>query len=146
MRERPILRLIAAVVLATSPWFAATAALADLARTAGVDATALAGLATATQIGFVAGGLALAFSGLADRSDPRHLFALGAVAAAALNLALLGVPADGALAWLSRAGLGAALAGVYPVALKLAVTWQRERSARLAGVLVGALTLGSATP
>ena len=41
---------------------------------------------------------------------------------------------------------GACLAGVYPPAMRLVVTWTTRRRGYWVGVLIGALTLGSATP
>ena len=67
--------------------------------------------------------------------------ALGAVA----NLALLAEPgAGGAIA--ARIVTGLALAGVYPPALKLMATWFRRGRGLALGLLIGALTLGSALP
>ena len=45
-----------------------------------------------------------------------------------------------------RFATGLCLAGVYPPALKLMATWFRERRGTALGVLVGALTVGSAAP
>jgi MFS family permease len=57
------------------------------------------------------------------------------------------VIADGpALAIPLRALTGFFLAGVYPPALKLMATWFREGRGTALGILVGALTLGSAAP
>ncbi len=41
---------------------------------------------------------------------------------------------------------GMAMAGVYPVGMKLASTWARGDMGLMVGILVGALTLGSASP
>ena len=41
---------------------------------------------------------------------------------------------------------GVALAGVYPVGMKLAATWAKGDMGLMVGILVGALTLGSALP
>jgi len=41
---------------------------------------------------------------------------------------------------------GIAMAGVYPVGMKLASTWAKGDMGLMVGILVGALTLGSATP
>jgi MFS family permease len=138
--------LIAAEVLALSVWFSASAVLAGLAAQAGLPQAALAPLATATQLGFVAGALTLAVSGLPDRADPRRVFAASAWLAAGANAALLLVPPDSAAALVSRALVGAALAGVYPVGMKIAVGWSLARRGLIVGALVGALTLGSASP
>jgi MFS family permease len=143
---RSVTLLVIAVVLALSLWFSAAAVLPGLAAAHGLTLAALAGLTTATQIGFVAGALALAATGLPDRRDPRAVFAAAAVLAAAANAVLLVVRPDGAAALVSRALVGAGLAGVYPVGLKIAVGWSEARRGLITGLLVGALTLGSALP
>ena len=38
------------------------------------------------------------------------------------------------------------MAGVYPVGMKLASTWAKGDMGLMVGILVGALTLGSASP
>jgi MFS family permease len=51
-----------------------------------------------------------------------------------------------AMAILLRVLTGAFLAGVYPPGMKLVATWFRERRGFGLGVIVGALTLGKASP
>lgn len=143
---RSLTLLVVAEVFGLSLWFSAAAVLPGLAAEAGVGLAALAGLTTATQIGFVTGALLLAATGLPDRVDPRRVFALSCLAAAAANAALLVLPPQGIAAHLSRALVGAALAGVYPVGLKIAVGWSVARRGLITGLLVGALTLGTALP
>jgi MFS family permease len=143
---RSLTLLVASQVLALSLWFSAAAVLPGLAAAHGMTLAALAGLTTATQAGFVAGALALAASGLSDRRDPRCVFALAAVVAAAANAALLVLYPEGVAALASRALVGAALAGVYPVGLKIAVGWSERRRGLITGLLVGALTMGTALP
>lgn len=144
--RRAVLRLVLAQVGALSLWFSAAAVLPALAEAHGLPVSDLAGLSTATQIGFVVGALALAATGAADRFDPRRLFAICSGLAAIANLMLLIVPPDDGLAWVSRAFVGAMLAGVYPVGLKIAVAWSQVRRGLVTSLLVGALTLGSSSP
>ncbi|MFQ5567907.1 MAG: MFS transporter, partial [Paracoccaceae bacterium] len=106
----------------------------------------LAWLSTAVQIGFGAGAVVYAMLGLADRYDPRRVFMLSTLVAAGANLALLAVPIGGWQAVALRALTGAAIAGVYPVGMKIATGWGRDDRALLIGLLVGALTIGSASP
>jgi MFS family permease len=49
-------------------------------------------------------------------------------------------------AWAWRFATGVALAGVYPLGMKLVVSWAPERSGEALGWLVGMLTLGTALP
>ncbi|MGH7550709.1 MAG: MFS transporter [Gemmatimonadota bacterium] len=137
--------LAVAELLAMTTWFSATAALPQLAGRWSLSATGEAWLTIAVQIGFVAGALVSASLTLADILPPRRLVLFGAIGAAAANVLLLG--ADGwAPAVLLRLATGFFLAGVYPPALKSMSTWFRHGRGVALGVLVGALTLGSATP
>jgi len=80
--------------------------------------------------------------GLADRFDPRRVFAACAVGTAAANAGLLVVPIDSSAAVLLRFLSGALMAGVYPVAMKIAVGWGVRDRGILVGIVVGALTFG----
>jgi len=103
-------------------------------------------LASSVPAGFVIGALAIALSGLADRFDPRKIFALCAFLAAIANALLVILPPDGATSVLLRFFTGLCLAGVYPVGMKIAVGWGSADRGWLVGLLVGGLTLGSAAP
>jgi hypothetical protein len=138
--------LIATQVAVLSLWFSAAAVLPEMAREAGLTSARLAWLSTSVQLGFGSGALVYALFGFADRFDPRRVFLVSALVAAAANLALLAVPIGGWQAVALRALTGAAMAGVYPVGMKIATGWGKTDRALLIGLLVGALTIGSASP
>jgi MFS family permease len=138
--------LILTQIAVLSLWFSSAAVLPEMWREAGLSAARLAGLSTAVQVGFGCGALVYAMLGLADRYDPRRVFMASTLVAAAGNLALLAVPIGGAEAILLRALTGAMMAGVYPVGMKIATGWGKADRALLVGTLVGALTIGSASP
>jgi MFS family permease len=138
--------LALAEIAGMSLWFASAAILPDMVRESGMSTVRQAMLSSGVQLGFVAGALAVAASGLADRFDPRRVFATTAVLAALCNLALLGAPIGGIVAILLRVVTGMLLAGVYPVGMKIAVGWGTRDRGLLVGLLVGALTIGSALP
>jgi len=137
-----------AQVLALSLWFAGTAAGPGMAREAPMlDAGFQALLTSSVQAGFVCGTLVSAALALADRIDPRRLFALAALLGALANAAILALPIGAPSAVVARFVTGAALAGVYPVGMKLAAGWaDRDDTGLIVGLLVGGLTLGSASP
>ncbi|UOM37314.1 MFS transporter [Acuticoccus sp. I52.16.1] len=138
--------LILCQVLAVTLWFSASSAAATLIE-AGAITRREAGLLTgAVQLGFVAGTLVSAWYGLADRIDPRRLFAAAAATGALANLLILWSGFDGAATLLLRFVTGAALAGIYPVGMKLAAGWAQRGVGLLIGTLVGAVTVGSALP
>ena len=103
-------------------------------------------LTVAVQLGFVVGALLLAATGAADVISGRRLFLAGALLAAAANLGFAYVATALPAALLFRFLTGFALAGVYPVGMKIVTGWFRLERGFAIGVLVGALTLGSALP
>lgn len=113
--------IVAAELLATSLWFSANAAFDDLARAWTLAAGDLGLLTMAVQLGFVAGTLVFSLSGLADRFPASRVFTASALVGAASNAALAfgatGLEAAAALRFLT----GFAIAGIYPVGMKLVV-------------------------
>ena len=138
--------LILSQIAVLSVWFSSAAVLGEMAREADLAPADLASLSTAVQFGFGGGAIVFGLLGLADRFDPRVVFAVSAAGAALANLGLLVAPIGGVEAVALRALTGAMLAGVYPVGMKIAVGWTVKNRALLVGALVGALTLGSASP
>ena len=143
---RSIALLILAEMVTMSLWFTSAAVLPDMIREGAIGPMRQALLSTGVQGGFVVGALVVAISGIADRFDPRRVFALSALAAALANAVLLIAPLGGAMAIAARFATGALLAGVYPVGMKIAVGWGTKDRGLLIGLLVGALTLGSSMP
>jgi len=133
-------------VLALSVWFAGAAALPALMAGTEIGPMRQAALTSSVQLGFVIGAVVSALTGLADRIPPQRLFALGSIIAALANTAALQMEPGGWSMITSRALAGAALALVYPVGMKLAASWARGDAGFLVGLLVGALTFGSALP
>ena len=137
--------LATAMVLAMTTWFSATAVLPQLKDLWDLNATQGSWLTISVQLGFVVGALASAALNLADIIPPRRLILFGSIGAAAANLGLLAA-GDVAPAIVLRFLTGACLAAVYPPALKAMSTWFRQGRGTALGVMVGALTLGSALP
>ena len=133
-------------VAALGLWFSASAVVPVLVAEYRLSGFAQAALTSGVQAGFVAGCLASAYFGLPDRVDPRRLFAGCALLGAAANAVLLAVDPASAAPPMLRFVTGVALAGVYPVGMKLASTWAKGDMGLMVGILVGALTLGSAVP
>ncbi|HLZ45987.1 MAG TPA: MFS transporter [Gemmatimonadales bacterium] len=146
MTSRRVLAVLAiAELLAMAPWFSASAVAPTLSRVWQLSPVTTAWLTISVQLGFVAGALVSAILTLADRLSARRLVAGSAALAA---LATLGVAAArGITAGIAcRLLTGAALAGVYPPGMKIAAGWFKEGRGLAIGILVGALTLGSASP
>jgi MFS family permease len=127
-------------------WFSASAVVPSLIVQYALSKDMQAALTSAVQAGFVVGCLLSAFFGLADRLDPRRFIAAAALLGAVANALLLAIDPTTLAAPALRFVTGVAMAGVYPVGMKLASTWARGDMGLMVGILVGALTFGSATP
>ncbi len=133
-------------LLALSLWFSATAVLPQLRVEFHLGAVQSSLFTSSVVMGFILGTLASAFLGLADRLDPRRFFALCALVAGGANILILAVPIDGIAVIFLRLLTGICMAGIYPIGMKMVATWARGDTGFLVGLLVGALTLGSALP
>lgn len=145
-KRRNMALLAATIVLVLSVWFAGTVAVPSLIAERLVTPGRAAWLTAYVQLGFVVGTLVSAVLSLADRLDARRLFLGCAVLAAAATLAQTLVEPAGGAALALRFVAGAAMAGVYPVGMKLAASWAKGDLGLLIGIVVGAVTLGSALP
>ena len=146
MRLPVVPTIVIAELFGGSLWFAANAAADDLVRVWGIGTADIGRLTNAVQLGFIVGTLGFALTGLADRFAASRIFAVCAVLGALANaaFALLANGMDSALAL--RFAVGLSLAGVYPLGMKLVVSWVPERAGDALAQLVGMLTLGTALP
>src|ERR1051326_4370028 len=127
-------------------WFSGSAVVPALSHEWNPSTSQASWLANAVQFGFVAGTLVSATLNLSDIITTRHLYALSALLGALTN-AFFGLYAHQVHTAIGLRFLtGVCLAGVYPPGMKLMATWFRERRGMALGVLVGALTMGKATP
>ncbi|MGO1119401.1 MFS transporter [Rhodovibrionaceae bacterium A322] len=133
-------------VCAMALWFSATAIVPSLQQEMTVSGFQASLFTSAVQLGFVAGSLLSAFLGLADRLEPRRFFMISALVAALANASLLLIDINSILVALPRFITGACMAGIYPVGMKMATSWAKNDMGLLVGLLVAALTLGSAAP
>lgn len=137
--------LATAELLGMSLWFTASAVAPQLQAAWGLSAQQTGWLTTMVQIGFVAGTAVAAVLNLADLLPARPYFAVSALLGALVNALLVAAPGyEAALAL--RFLTGFFLAGVYPPAMKMIATWFQAGRGLAIGTIVGALTLGKATP
>jgi MFS family permease len=144
-RWRVLALLSIAELLGMSLWFAATAVAPQLALRWHLSAAQTGWLTGIVQLGFVAGTAVAALLNLADLIPARRYFAGAALLGAAANAALVWAPGFGP-ALVCRFLIGFFLAGVYPPAMKMVATWFRSYRGLAIGTVVGALTIGKATP
>jgi MFS family permease len=144
--HRRIALIVVAELCGTSLWFSGNSAIRELATRWELSGPAQAWLLMAVQLGFIAGTLALSASGLADAFKAHHVFAAASVLGAGANAGFLLLSEGAASAIAFRFLTGIALAGIYPLGMKLVVSWAPDRAGMALGWLVGALTAGTATP
>ena len=146
MTRHPITIIVLAQLFGTSLWFSANSAADDLMRQWGASPADIGSLTNATQLGFILGTLVFAVSGLADRFPASRIFAVCALLGAAANAGFAGLASDVHSALFYRFAVGLALAGVYPLGMKLIVSWEPQRAGTALAWLVGMLTLGTSLP
>ena len=138
--------LAVAELLGMSLWFSGSAVVPALTKEWNLSESAASWLTLSVQIGFVVGTLFSALLNLPDIISPRHLFTLTAILGACANASFGFASHSAASAVPLRFLTGMFLAGVYPPAMKILATWFRHGRGLALGVLIGALTLGKATP
>ncbi len=141
-----LLGLAVAELLAMTLWFSATAVVPALMEQWDVTGGGAAWLTMSVQVGFVTGALLSALFNVPDVFQPRRVFVAGALLGATLNALIPALEAGFATAIALRFGTGLSLAAVYPVGMKIMATWTKEDRGLGIGILVGALTVGSAAP
>lgn len=146
-QQRALFAIAGSQLLVLTLWFSASAVAPQLEIEWGLSSGEVTGLTLAVQIGFVLGALVSGLLNLADIIPARRLFVVAGVAGAVVNLALVTLgPGDTVAAFALRVATGVALAGVYPSGLKVMAGWFDRGRGMALGVLVGALTVGSAGP
>lgn len=134
-----------AVVLSLTTWFSATAIAPELTAEFNLTVGEATWLTNAVQVGFVISALTSSFFALADSWPVLRLMALASLAAGVANLMIIAAPNPETLL-MARFVTGVALALIYPSAMKFIATWFRRGRGLAMGMMVGALTLGSAAP
>lgn len=135
-----------AQLLGTSLWFSANGAADDLVQAWGLTETDIGWLTGAVQLGFISGTLAIAVGGVADAFRASRIFVLCSVAGAVFNTCFALFSEGMTSALILRFLVGVSLAGIYPIGMKLIVSWAPERVGFGLAQLAGMLVLGTALP
>lgn len=145
--SRPALFLLSlAELLAMSLWFTGTAVLPQVARIWQTDISLTSWLTIAVQIGFAVGALTFALFNIPDIFSPITVLAISSIAAAAANVGFALTITQPLPAIFMRGATGFFLAGVYPPGMKIIAGWFQQGRGLALGIMIGALTLGSAVP
>ncbi len=78
--------LLVTEIAVMSLWFTSAAILPEMVREGDISSTRLALMSSGVQAGFVIGALAIAWTGVADRFDPRWVVSMCGVAGALARL------------------------------------------------------------
>jgi MFS family permease len=135
-----------AELLGMSVWFSATAVVPALIAGWKLTSADIAWLTMSVQIGFVIGTFGSSLLNLADYFSGQRLFATSSFLASIATALIALFANDLRVALFLRFLTGMFLAGVYPVGMKIMATWTKQDRGLGIGLLVGALTIGSASP
>jgi predicted MFS family arabinose efflux permease len=130
----------------TSLWFAGNAIISDLqsAMNVGIEDTGI--VISAIQLGFISGTLIFALLSLSDRYSPRKIFFICSVLGSVSNLLIYFIANSLFSLLVLRFITGFLLTGIYPIGMKIAAGWYKDKLGNAIGLLVGSLVLGTAFP
>jgi MFS family permease len=132
-------------LFALSLWFSASVIITDLKNIWNLSGSSEALISSSVPLGFIVGALVSSYFGIADRFNARKTFAVAALFGAIINGFIL--VAESAFVGISLRFLtGITLAFVYPIAVKILAAWFPKNRGLAIGILIAALTLGSALP
>jgi MFS family permease len=143
-------RILPAIVFSqfavTSLWFAGNAIITDLqsAMNVGLEDTGI--VTSAIQLGFISGTLLFAIFSISDRYSPRKIFFICSVLGSLSNLLIYFVANNLFSLLVLRFITGFLLTGIYPIGMKIAAGWYKDKLGNAIGLLVGSLVLGTAFP
>ena len=138
--------IILAQLFGTSLWFSINGVWLSLSSEQGFTEADLGAFTLAVQLGFIIGTLSLALTGLADRYKASMIFCISSVFGALVNTLFILAVDHFMLAWLLRLLTGLCLAGIYPMGMKLVISWVPKYAGSALSWLLAMLTLGTALP
>ena len=143
---RQVIGIAFAQFLGCALWFSVNGVSVDLTDDWGLQPSDLGLLTSAVQAGFIAGTMGLAVSNLADKFKPSQIFLWASVSGAIANILFAYCAFELSHGLLYRFIIGVCLAGIYPIGMKLIVSWSPNLPGLGLGLVVGMLTLGTASP
>ena len=143
---RTIVLLSLSVLFSMAVYFSASAVVPALTELWSLNDSGRAWLTMSVQLGFVIGAVLSALTNLADILPAPRLMAVSAFLAALSTASIGWIATSFPIALVLRLLTGIFLVGVYPVGMKIIATWTQSDRGLGIGLLVGALTIGSASP
>ena len=144
--NNPILLIVLAQMFGTSLWFSTNGVLKQIEQIWSLSASDLGLLTNSVQFGFIIGTLLFSVTGFADKFKPSRIVMLCCFLGATSNILIIFEEISFTFVIFSRLVVGVALAGIYPIGMKLIITWDPQKAPNTLGLLVGMLVLGSSLP
>ena len=134
-----------ALVLSLTAWYSATAIMPELTSLMSLSLSQATWFTNSVHVGFVVSALMVSLLSLLDIYKSSTIMAISACVAGIANVLLILEPGV-VLSLLLRFITGMALAGIYPTVIKFIATWFKKGRGFAMGLMLSALTLGSALP
>ena len=144
--NNPILLIVLAQMFGTSLWFSTNGVLKQIEQIWSLSTSDLGLLTNSVQFGFIIGTLIFSVTGFADKFKPSRIVMLCCFLGATFNALIIFEEISFTFVIFSRLVVGVALAGIYPIGMKLIISWNPQKAPNTLGLLVGMLVLGSSLP
>ena len=144
--NNPIVLIVIAQMFGTSLWFSTNGVLRQIGEIWSLSASDLGSLTNSVQFGFIIGTLFFTITGFADKFKPSRIVTLCCFLGATFNALIVFEDISFNFVIFSRLVVGVALAGIYPIGMKLIISWDPQKAPNTLGLLVGMLVLGSSLP
>ena len=144
--NNPIVLIVVAQMFGTSLWFSTNGVLKQIEEIWSLSVSDLGILTNSVQFGFIIGTLFFTVTGFADKFKPSRIVILCCFLGATSNALIIFEEIPFSFVIFSRLVVGLALAGIYPIGMKLIISWDPQKAPNTLGLLVGMLVLGSSLP
>ena len=144
--NNPIVLIVIAQMFGTSLWFSTNGVLKQIEGIWSLSVSDLGNLTNSVQFGFIIGTLLFTITGFADKFKPSRIVMLCCFLGATFNAFIIFAEIPFTFVIFSRLVVGIALAGIYPIGMKLIISWDPQKAPNTLGLLVGMLVLGSSLP
>ncbi len=144
--NNPIVLIVTAQMFGTSLWFSTNGVLKQIEGIWSLSVSDLGNLTNSVQFGFIIGTLLFTITGFADKFKPSRIVMLCCFLGATFNAFIIFEEIPFSFVIFSRLVVGIALAGIYPIGMKLIISWDPQKAPNTLGLLVGMLVLGSSLP
>ena len=125
--NNPIFLIVVAQMFGTSLWFSTNGVLKQIEQIWSLSSSDLGLLTNSVQFGFIVGTLLFSVTGFADKFKPSRIVMLCCFLGATSNALIVYEEISFTFVIFSRLIVGVALAGIYPIGMKLIISWNPKR-------------------